>query len=151
MSKRDLWKSPQIVPVLAYNDVPKAVEWLTRVFGFHERTEARLTGDGWVLTWMELGDGLVRLSTAGGHDLRSPKSVGGVSQSLRVYVEEIDRHFEQAKGEGAAIISELEERFSGGRIYRAEDYEGHRWEFSQSGRELAAKDWKLPDGVNRAV
>src|SRR5260370_10168790 len=107
MSKCDIWKSPQIVPVLAYDDVPKAVEWLTRVFGFHERTEARLTGDGWVLTWMELGDGLVRLSTAGGHDLRSPKSVGGISQSLRVYVEEIDRHFDQAKAEAATIISAL--------------------------------------------
>jgi uncharacterized glyoxalase superfamily protein PhnB len=149
MSETHLWKSPQIVPALAYDDVPKAVEWLTRVFGFRERTEARLTGVGWVLTWVEIGDGLIRLGTVGGHDLRSPKSIGGVSQSLRVYVDDVDQHFERAKAGGATIISELEDRFSGGRIYRAEDYEGHHWEFSQSGRELAAKDWKLPDGVNR--
>ncbi len=149
MSEIHLWKSPQIVPALAYDDVLKAVEWLTRVFGFRERTEARLTGSGWVLTWMELDDGLIRLGTSGGHDLHSPKTAGALSQSLKVYVEDVDQHFERAKAGGATIISELEDRFSGGRIYRAEDYEGHRWEFSQSGRELEATEWKLPDGVNR--
>lgn len=147
MTKSLLWNTPRIVPSLAYEDVPRAVEWLTRAFGFRERSEARLTGGGWVLTWMEVGDGLIHLGTAGGHDVHTPKTVGKVTQSLKVYVDAIDRHFEQAKAGGAAIISEPEDGFWGGRIYRAKDHEGHHWEFSQLGRELDSKEWKLPPGI----
>lgn len=143
------WNAPRIVPSLAYEDVPGAIEWLGRAFGFRERTEARLTGTGWVLSWMELGDGLIHLGTAGGHQRYSPRSVGRMTQSLKVYVDDVDRHFARAKAAGATIISEPEDKFWGGRVYEAEDPEGHRWEFSERGRELAAKDWKLPDGVNR--
>ncbi len=105
MSK-NLWKSPRIVPSLAYEDVPAALEWLSRAFGFRERRVARLTGQGFVLAWMELGDGLISLSTAGGHNVHSPKSAGKATQSLKVYVDDIDRHFERAKAAGAKIISE---------------------------------------------
>jgi uncharacterized glyoxalase superfamily protein PhnB len=149
MDKSQLWNAPQVVPSLAYEDVPRAVEWLSRAFGFRERSEARLSGTGWVLTWMEIGNGLIHLGTAGGHELQSPKSVGSETQPLKVYVEDIDRHFEQAKAAGAAIISEPADMFWGGRIFRARDHEGHQWEFSQIGRELAAKGWKLPNGVCR--
>jgi uncharacterized glyoxalase superfamily protein PhnB len=146
---KNLWRSPQIVPALAYEDVPAAVEWLTRAFGFRERAEARLTGQGFMLTWMELGDGLISLSTTGGHEVHSPKSVGKATQSVKVYVDDIDRHFAQAKAAGATIVSEPTDGFWGGRIYRAKDPEGHHWEFSQIGRDLAATDWKLPPGLQR--
>lgn len=46
-------------------------------------------------------------------------------------------------------VSEPEDGFWGGRIYRARDHEGHHWEFSQTGRDLAAKNWKLPEGIKR--
>lgn len=149
MAGNQLWDSPAIVPSLAYEDVPNAVEWLSRAFGFRERAEARLSGHGFVLAWMELGDGLIHLSTAGGHDVHSPKSTGKVTQSLKVYVDDIDRHFAQAKAAGATILSEPEDKFWGGRVYEARDHEGHRWEFSQRDRELAATEWKLPPGVKR--
>jgi uncharacterized glyoxalase superfamily protein PhnB len=149
MSGRDLWSAPQVVPSLAYEDVPRAVEWLTRAFGFQERAGARLSWDGGTTTWMELGDALVNLATAGGHDLHSPKSVGRVSHSLKVYVDNVDEHFERARAAGAVIVSEPEDGFWGGRIYRTVDLEGHRWEFSQKDRDLAAASWRLPPGVTR--
>ena len=149
MSTSELWNAPEIVASLAYGDVPRAVEWLGRAFGFRERSEARLSWIGGSMTWMELDDGLIHLSTAGGHELQSPKNVGSVSHALKVYVDDVDQHFQRAKAAGATIISEPEDGFWGGRIYRAKDLEGHHWEFSERGRELAAKDWCLPPGVNR--
>ena len=146
---KNLWQSPQIIPALAYEDVPAAVEWLAWAFGFCERADARLTGHGFVLAWMELGEGLVSLSTAGGHDVYSPKSVGKATQSVKVYVDDVDRHFAQAKVAGATIVSEPTDGFWGGRIYRVKDLEGHLWEFSQIGRDLAATEWKLPEGLRR--
>ena len=149
MATDELWNAPRIVPSLAYRDVLRAAEWLGRAFGFHERIEARLSWPGGALTWMEMGDGLISLSTAGAHDLRSPAEVGGGSQSLKVYVDDVNGHFARAKAAGATIVSELEDGFWGGRIYRARDVEGHLWEFSQRGRDLAAKNWRLPPGVKR--
>jgi len=42
----------------------------------------------------------------------------------------VDAHAERARAAGAVILSEPED--SGvGRLYRAEDVEGHRWMFMQ--------------------
>jgi uncharacterized glyoxalase superfamily protein PhnB len=100
---------------------------------------------------MELGDALISLTTDGGHGLRSPASVGGVGVGLKVYVEDVDEHFRRAKGAGAAILSEPEDGFWGGRVYRAKDLGGHHWEFSQGGIDLDAKDWRLPPGVAKGA
>ena len=145
MSK-NLWQSPTIVPEITYDDVPAAIEFLTRAFGLRERVEARLTGNGFVRAFMELGDGLISLST-GGEGRQSPRGDGATAQSLKCYVDGIDRHFAQAKANGATIISEPSDEFWGGRIYRAKDPEGHHWMFSERDRELAASEWKLPPGV----
>jgi uncharacterized glyoxalase superfamily protein PhnB len=146
-----LWKSPRVVPSIAYDDVPKAVEWLTHAFGFRERAEARLTGNGFCLAWMEVGDGLINLGTSGGHETRSPHADGRINQSLKVYVEDVDAHCAHARAAGAAIIEEPQDRFWGGRMYRARDHEGHAWEFSQIDRELDATLWKLPPGIKRGA
>ena len=149
MGAKERWKAPGLVPSLAYRDVPRAAEWLSRAFGFRERSEARLSWPGGYLTWMELDDVLVSLSTEGGHELQSPQRVAGLSVGLKVYVADVDEHFQQAKTAGALIVSEPEDGFGGGRIYRAKDLEGHLWEFSQRGRDLDASEWSLPPGLKR--
>src|SRR5258706_7177786 len=146
MSTDNVWRSPDLVPTLAYEDVPRAAHWLSRVFGFKERSDARLTWDGGAMTWMEIGGGLVHLSSSGGHDLYTQKIVGGLRTALKVYVDDVERHFAHAELAGANIVSDLKNGFWGGRFYRANDLEGHCWEFSQKGRDLAAKDWRLPHG-----
>ena len=148
---KNLWRAPTMVPALAYEDVPAAIEFLTRAFGFRERVEARLTGHGFVLAWMELGDGLISLSTSGGHGRQSPRIAGAITQSVKAYVDRIDRHFAQANAAGATIISKPADEFWGGRIYEAKDLEGHYWEFSERDRELAASEWKLPPGIKMGV
>jgi uncharacterized glyoxalase superfamily protein PhnB len=149
MNGKLLWRSPGLVPTVACKDVAAAVTWLARVFGFRERGEARLTWSGGCLAWMEIGDALVSLATDGGHGLRSPTSAGGASVGLKVYVDDLDAHYRRAKAEGATIVTEPQDGFWGGRIYRARDLDGHLWEFSQRGRDLDAAEWRLPPGVKR--
>lgn len=142
------WKTPVVVPILAYADVPRAADWLSRVFGFQERAEARLSWQGGGMAWVEVGDGLICLSTADGQALKSP-AAGGTSQTLKVYVDDVDQHLAHATAAGASVTSPLEDGFWGGRVYRARDLEGHLWEFSQSGRDLPASRWRLPPGLTR--
>lgn len=146
----DLWKSPIVVPSVVYKNVREAVEWLERAYGFVERKGSRLVGDGWTLTWMEVGDeGLIHLTT-GGHGLTTPNESGFSSQSLKVYIPDIDNHFEAAKAAGAEIILPPQDMFWGGRIYRAKDLEGHVWELSQIDVELPVEQWKLPGESTRS-
>ncbi len=49
---------------------------------------------------MEFGAGLVMIGTDGAHDLASPTKLGGGSQMVMVYVDEVDKHYARAKEAG---------------------------------------------------
>ena len=134
---------PQVVPMLAYEDGAAALDWLSRAFGFRERT--RYTEEDGTLSHgeLEVGDGLVMLATPT-PDYQGPKrhremceharkwsEVPWVIDGVLVQVDNLDAHFAQAKEAGATILSEPEDT-GHGRTYRAEDIEGHRWMFEQA-------------------
>ena len=150
MTSKEFWNAPDIVPSITYTDLPGAIEWLQRVFGFQERAEARLTWPGGGMTWIEVGNSLFNIATP---DNNWPQSRDSTASDvvMKVYVEDLDRHFARAKAEGAKIISDPVNGFWGGRIYRALDHDGHRWEISQRGCDLAADRWQLPPGVTRGA
>lgn len=150
MVATDFWNAPDIVPAIIYSDLPRAIEWFERVFGFRERAEVRLTWPGGGMTWIEVGSGLFNIATPD-ETWRQDSSAAAPGVVMKVYVDDIDKHFSRAKAEGAKIISEPQDGFWGGRIYRALDHEGHQWEISQRGRDLEAERWQLPPGVTRGL
>lgn len=128
-----------VIPMLAYENGPEAMDWLVRAFGFREldrRVEhGRLTHGE-----LDTGGGVVMMATPSTH-YRGPKrhreecekamawhDVPYIIDGVLVYVEDVDRHFEIARAGGATILSPVEKGESGKR-YRAEDLEGHRWMF----------------------
>lgn len=124
---------PSIYPRLAYDDEAAAIEFLTRVFGFRERREARMEHPQGMLAWLEVGDGVVMIGRAGTHlhGLLSPRETGHTTAMVNVYVDEIDAHYQRAVTQGARIMIDLEDMFWGDRRYEALDPEGHRWHFAQ--------------------
>ena len=133
---------PPVIPMLAYENGPEAMDWLARVFGFRER--ARMVGEDGRLSHgeMEAGEGLIMLATPSPH-YHGPKrhreecaaaarwsEVPYVIDGVLVYVDDVAAHFERARSAGATILSAVEEGGEGKR-YRAEDLEGHRWMFMQ--------------------
>ena len=132
---------PRITPYLLYEDVAGALEWLSRAFGFRERM--RIPGpDGKVgHAEMELADGIIMMGCPG-PQYQNPKRVGHVTQNLYVYVDDVDKHFEKAKKEGATILEEPKDQFYGDRRYGAVDLEGHHWYFAQHVRDVALEDMK---------
>lgn len=141
------WSAPDIVPSITYSDLSFTIAWFERVFGFHERTEARLMWPGGGMAWLETGNGLFNIATP--IDGRQPGASSAAGVVMKVYVDDVDRHFAQAKAKGVKVILEPQDGFWGGRIYRAADHEGHVWEISQRGRDLAADLWQLPPGMTR--
>ena len=133
---------PAVIPMIAYENGPAAMDWLSRAFGFRER--ARMLGENGRLSHgeMEAGDGMIMLATPSPH-YKGPKhhreecdaarrwsEVPYIIDGVLVYVDDVDAHFQQAKGAGARMLSPVEESQEGKR-YRAEDLEGHRWMFME--------------------
>ncbi len=138
-------RAPSIVPQLAYDNVGAAIEWLALAFGFRELEEQRFVGeDGQVgHAEVEVGPGVpFMLGTGGGHGSASPKKLGGGSQHLCVYVDDVAAHLARARAAGATIKVELEDRFWGDRTYETEDLEGHRWMFCQHVRDVDPGQWQ---------
>jgi uncharacterized glyoxalase superfamily protein PhnB len=135
----------RIVPMLAYEDGPAAMDWLVRAFGFTERSRS-LDGSGRLSHGdLEIGGQMIMLATPS-PNYRGPRKhretcaaaaawhdVPWVIDGLLVYVDDIRAHAERARSAGAIILTEVESAFDGW-MYRAEDVEGHRWMFHQEGK-----------------
>jgi len=144
----------RMYPRLAYRDEHAALEYLTRVFGFRERREARVGGttpDGWdmgdhMLAWLEFGAGLVMIGHVNEeiHHIHSPLDIGGATVMINVEVDDVDAHYTRAVAEKAEITKTLEDTWYGARVYEAADLEGHQWHFSESHDHIRARGGTLP-------
>jgi uncharacterized glyoxalase superfamily protein PhnB len=131
---------PTVIPMLAYEDGPAAMDWLINAFGFEENT--RLLAKDGKLSHGELlaGDAMIMLSSAP-EGYQSPKTLQEVYEPAKkwfdvpwilngvlVYVPDLETHFTRATKAGATILSEIEDTPPGKR-YRVADLEGQRWFF----------------------
>lgn len=140
--------TPAMYPRLTYADEVAALEYLTKVFQFTERREARMgSGDDQegMLAWLEFGDGVVMIGRATPaakdvHHLYSPAEVGHATVMINVAVNDIDSHYELAVAHGAAITMPIEDAFYGFRRYEADDLEGHHWHFHESLEAIRARE-----------
>jgi uncharacterized glyoxalase superfamily protein PhnB len=133
---------PRISSALFYDDARAAIDWLCETF--HFKVRLRIEGEGGRIEHSELtfDDGLIMVGSAGATPDRkvpyaSPRSLGGATtQTLCVYVDDVDAHHAHAVKCGAKVTRPLATTDYGSeywtdRSYEAEDPEGHRWFFVQ--------------------
>ena len=129
-----------VIPMLAYENGPDAMDWLIKEFGFREK-DRRVENGRLTHGELDTGGGVIMLATPSPHYqgpkhhreeceiARSWHDVPYIIDGVLVYVDDVDAHFARAKAAGATILSPVEESGDGGKRYRAEDVEGHRWMF----------------------
>ena len=126
-----------ILPHVVYQNLADAIIWLNTTFGFAEHyrygepvSGAQLhLGDAWIM---------VRQARPG---CASPAQLGYGTQSLTVFVDDVDAHFRRTKSANAKIVEDLHETEYGERQYGVEDIEGHHWLFSQHARDVSPDQW----------
>lgn len=130
---------PRIAPALFYDGAAEAIDWLCRAFGFEVRL--RVDGPGGRVAHSELtfGEGLVMIGEADhperSQDRRSPRQVGGANtQSLMLYVDDVEAHYLRARDAGAVIVAEPTVQDHGPEYWADRGYEcmdpwGHHWWF----------------------
>jgi uncharacterized glyoxalase superfamily protein PhnB len=129
-----------VLPHVVVQDVAEAIAWLTRVFGFSEHYRYGDPAGPVSGAQMHLGNAWIMLRRAR-EDCASPAQLGYGTQSLTVFVEDVDAHFQRAKAAGAKIVEELHETEYGERQYGVVDLEGHHWLFSCHARDVSPSDW----------
>lgn len=129
-----------VLPHIFYRDVTEAISWLSSAFGFIEHYRY-LDGDGGVAgaqMWCGRACFMLGKSRAG---RGTPLELGGETQSLSVWVDDVNGHFAKAKSFGAKILEDPHETVYGEFQYATEDFAGHHWIFSRHARNLGPADW----------
>jgi uncharacterized glyoxalase superfamily protein PhnB len=119
----------EVIPYIFYNDVPAALDWLARVFGFTELMRHG-TPRGGLHGEMQL-DGQRIMMGQGSRDWRmlSARDTEAATQGVFVYLADVDAHHRRAREQGAEIVKGPED-LPYGRSYTARDLEGHPWFFT---------------------
>jgi MerR family transcriptional regulator, thiopeptide resistance regulator len=123
--------TPKIIPLLVYEDIEAAHDYLVDVFGFTSGGLFRLD-DGTVIHGeVSLGDAVVWLhAVSAEHDMGSPQRTPPSHGGLSVHIDDVDAHHARTSAAGARIDSEPTDQGYGLREYGVRDPEGHRWWFA---------------------
>ena len=125
-----------VTPVLIYPDVRAAVAWLESAFGFEERVRI---GEGHRAQLRVGSDGAVVVA-----DVRAAQvapSAGVVTHLIKVRVRDVDASFARARDVGAGVLEEPRTWEYGERSCLLEDQAGHRWELTQTVRDVEPEEW----------
>ena len=125
-----------VTPVLVYPDVRAAVAWLEAALGFEERVRI---GDAHRAQLRVGSDGAVVVADVGGE--RVAPSGSGHSHLIKVRVPDVDAAFARAREHGARVVEELTTWEYGERSGVVEDLGGHRWELTQTVRDVEPEEW----------
>lgn len=135
---------PRLSTALYCDDARAAIAWYERAFGFTVEIIVDAPDGSVAHSEMRYGEALLMVSEGSaerearfGVPGRAPRAAGGINtQSVMLYVDDVDAHCAQARAAGARITSEPSDHDYGAeywtdRSYGCVDPEGHLWWFSQ--------------------
>ena len=134
---------PRIASTRHNRQAGTMIDWLCQAFGFE--VQLKIEGEDGRLEHSELrlADGLIMVCEERMGDFRrfqtdglSPLTAKGNTQSLMLYIDDVDAHCVQARAAGGRIVAEPELHDYGvgywaDRSYGVLDPQGHLWWFSQ--------------------
>jgi uncharacterized glyoxalase superfamily protein PhnB len=125
-----------VIPVLVYPDVRAAVAWLTAAFGFAERVRI---GESHRAQMSIGADGAMIAADVRGE--QQPPPANTVTHVIKVRVDDVDAQFERARAAGASVLEPPIDREYGERECTVEDLAGHRWQFSETLRDVSPEEY----------
>jgi PhnB protein len=125
--KPDEWKT-SMAPYLVVKDAAKAIEFYTKALGATEI--CRMPGPGGKIMHAELrvGDSVFMLADEFPEmKCMSPVALNGSPVTIMMYVQDVDKAFDQAVKAGATVTMPVADMFWGDRYGNFSDPFGHRW------------------------
>ncbi len=129
-----------VTPYLVVHDAAAALDFYARAFGAQELFRMPM-GDRIGHSEVRIGDSIVMLADEfpeQGH--LGPKSRGGCTSSLMVYVADVDSAFRRALDAGATEKRPVENQFWGDRMGTLTDPFGHMWSLATHVEEVSPEE-----------
>ncbi len=131
-----------VTPYLTVHDAAQALDFYRRAFGTEEIV--RMPGpDGKVMhAELKVGDSIVMLSDEfpGMSSCRAPKSLGGTTTMLFLYVPDVDAAFKRAVDAGCKVLMPVADMFWGDRFGKLEDPFGNQWGLATHKEDLTPEE-----------
>ena len=122
----------RFIPLLVYEDIARAHDFLVDAFGFVPGGLERNSEGTVIHAEVNASDFVIWLHRiTPEHQLVAATSLPGSAGGLVVHVADVEAHYRRARNKGAQIVSELADQPYGQREYGARDLGGHRWWFAQ--------------------
>ena len=127
-----------VTPHIIVSDGAKAIEFYKKAFNAQE-VSRMMAPDGKTLMHAEIkvGDSVIMLGSEHPPTCLSPKSRGGTSVTLNMYVRDADNAFDKAVKAGCTVKMPLEDKFWGDRFGVVEDPFGHAWAIATHKQDLS--------------
>jgi PhnB protein len=130
-----------VTPYLCVNDAAGAIEFYKKGFGATEIMRLPDPSGKIGHAEVKIGKALVMLADEFPEQgYVSPKTLGGSTVRLHMYVEDVDAFFEKAVAAGAKVLIPVADQFYGDRSGRLEDPFGHIWLVSTHTEDVAPEE-----------
>lgn len=117
-----------VTPYLIVKGAAKAIDFYKNAYGAKEIMRFPGPNNTVMHAEIKIGDSVIMLADE--HDngpYRNPLAFGGTPVSLMIYVEDVDKVFNQAVSQGAKATRAVEDQFYGDRSGNVTDPFGHVW------------------------
>ena len=132
-------------PSLVVNNSKEAIEFYKKAFGANEIYQFPAPDGKIMHAMIQIGDSFIMLCDEfPAMGFSSPTTIGGSPVSLYLYVEDVDKIFNQAVEAGAKVTMPIMDAFWGDRIGSVKDPFGHSWSIATHKVDLT------PEGLRKA-
>jgi uncharacterized glyoxalase superfamily protein PhnB len=127
-----------LTPYLTVKDAPRAIEFYKRAFGAQVRG-IHYAPDGKIMNAdLRIGDSILMLSEEfPDMGAKSPQSLGGSPVTIHIYVDDVDKLFNQAQSAGTKAVMPVMDMFWGDRYAQVTDPFGHKWSMATHKEDLS--------------
>jgi PhnB protein len=132
-----------VTPYLIINGAAQAIEFYKRAFGATELVRMPEPNGRIGHAEIKIGDSMIMLADEH-HEMgyRGPRTLGGTSVSILLYVPDVDRVFDRAIEAGAKSQRPVANQFYGDRMGTLEDPFGHVWTIGTHIEDISPEEMK---------
>src|SRR5215471_9009370 len=131
-----------VIPALAFKGAAAAIDWYKKVFNAKEKMRMENPDKTIMHAEILIDDCMIMIAEENLEYNSSPKTLGGNSVNLCVYVPKVDDVIKKAIDNGAKLIKPAEDQFYGDRSGRIEDPFGYRWIVATHVRDVSMEEMK---------
>ena len=132
-----------VTAYLSINGAAAAIDYYKKAFGAKEIM--RMPGPGGLIGHAEIqiGDSRIMLADEfAAMDFLSPKTRGGTTVTIHVYMKDVDVAVARATAAGAKVVRPVQDQFYGDRTGSLEDPFGHVWHVATHVRDVSMQAMK---------